>query len=118
MSESSRPSELFPERLRAARDLRKLNQGELATKAGLQPSWISHFETGARKPSFDNLLRLAEALKVTTDYLLGRVDDVAAYASANKLHRHIELMSDSDRELTEHFVEMLAAKAKKTKPSE
>lgn len=113
MSQSNRPSDPFPGRLRAVRELRELNQGELAKKAGLQPSWISHFETGARKPSFDNLLRLANALKVTTDYLLGRVDDVAAYAGANKLHRHIELMSDSDRELTEQFVKMLTDKANK-----
>ena len=118
MSQSSHSSDLFRDRLRTARELRKLNQGELAKKAGLQPSWISHFETGARKPSFDNLLRLAEALKVTTDYLLGRVDDVAAYAGANKLHRHIELMSDRDRELTEQFVKMLTDKSSKRKSDE
>lgn len=115
MSQSSRSSDLFPERLRAARDLRELKQGELAQKAGLQASWISHFETGTRKPSFDNLLRLADALQVTTDYLLGRVDDIAAYAGADTLHRNIGLMSESDRELTEQFVKMLAEKANKTK---
>ena len=30
----------------------------LAKKAGLQPTAISHFETGTRSPSFDNLQTL------------------------------------------------------------
>ena len=38
-------------------------------------SSIAHFETGTRKPSFDSLRRLANALEMTTDYLLGRVDE-------------------------------------------
>ena len=43
-------------------------------------SSIAHFETGTRKPSFESLRRLAIALEITTDYLLGRVDspDLAA----------------------------------------
>ena len=36
---------------------------------------ISHFETGRRQePSADNLVKLANALEVTIDYLLGRTD--------------------------------------------
>ena len=71
MSVSSPPSAVFPDRLRNAREYRGLTQGELAERAGLQPSAISHFETGARKPSFDNLRLLADTLDVATDYLLG-----------------------------------------------
>ena len=80
---SSAPSGAFPERLRSAREKRGLSQGELAKRAGFQASAISHFETGSRKPSFDNLRRLADALEVTTDYLLGRVTDMQALAEAD-----------------------------------
>jgi len=59
-------------RLRAARIMQGLSQLEVGKKAGLQPSAISHFETGARKPSFDNFCRLADALGVSADYLIGR----------------------------------------------
>src|SRR5215831_4298497 len=90
MNESSRPTEIFPARLRAARDKRGLNQGDLAKRAGLQASAISHFETGTRKPSFDNLRRLADALDVTTDYLLGRVTELNGLAGVDKLHRHYD----------------------------
>jgi transcriptional regulator with XRE-family HTH domain len=110
MKESSRPSEVFPERLRAARDKRGLNQGDLAKRAGLQASAISHFETGTRKPSFDNLRRLADALDVTTDFLLGRVK-LDGLAGADKLHRHYDRLTSDDRDVADSLMEMLAKKA-------
>jgi transcriptional regulator with XRE-family HTH domain len=104
---SSQPSDIFQERLRTARDLRGLSQTQLATNAGLPASSVSHFESGARKPSFDNLKRLASALDVTTDYLLGRSDTPDASATAGRLHRDMHKLSADDLKLTEQFVEML-----------
>ena len=109
MEKSTKPTEIFKERLRTAREFRQLSQGELAKRAGLQASAVSHFETGTRKPSFDNLKRLADALRVTTDYLLGRTEDMEGSAvSADQLHRHQEMADD--------FIQMLASKAKDKKP--
>ena len=109
----------FPDRLRSAREHRQLSQSELATRAGLQPSAVSHFETGRRSPSFDNLKRLADALDVTTDYLLGRVDQpkgntMAAGPTINALFRDAEKMSQDDLETLAGFAKMLAKKNKKT----
>ena len=118
MPESSTPSDLFPQRLRAARELRKLNQSELARRAGLQASAISHFETGARKPSFDNLKRLADALKATTDYLLGRVNDPAGLAGAERIYRHLGQLEGLDRSMAEDMIEMLAERAEKRRQQE
>jgi transcriptional regulator with XRE-family HTH domain len=112
MTESTRPTNIFPERLHAAREKRDLSQEALAKRAGLQASAISHFETGTRKPSFDNLRRLADALDVTTDYLLGRVTDTEALAGADRLHRHLDRLTTDDREIAEGFLELLAKKAK------
>src|SRR5215471_16275277 len=98
----------FPDRLREARDQRKLSQSELAEKAGLQPSAISHFETGRRSPSFDNLKALSEALQVSTDYLLGRVDSPhLSGAVADQLFRHAEKMSREDLDTLTGFAAML-----------
>jgi transcriptional regulator with XRE-family HTH domain len=42
---------------------------------------ISHFETGVRaNASADNLVKLANALEVSIDYLLGRTDDLTPRA--------------------------------------
>lgn len=105
------PSTDFPERLRTAREYRGLNQSELAVKAKMQASAISHFETGTRKPSFDNLRNLADALDVTTDYLLGRVSEFKDLAGADRLHRHYEALDGSDRKMADDLITMLAKRA-------
>lgn len=111
MTESTPPSNIFLGRVRTAREYRGLTQGELAERAGLQPSAISHFETGTRKPSFDNLRLLADTLDVTTDYLLGRVEEFKAMAGADRLHRHYEQLEGSDRKMADELITMLANKA-------
>lgn len=113
MSDDQKPSDLFKERLKAARDLRQLNQNELALKAKLPPSSIAHFESGSRKPSFDNLKRLASVLDVSTDYLIGRTDDPAVSQTSDTLHRDVARLSAEDRELTEEFIKMLQSRRKK-----
>ncbi len=66
----------FGKRLREARDLRQLSQSELGDRARIPVAMISHFETGVRgSASADNLVKLANALEVSVDYLLGRSDD-------------------------------------------
>ena|SRR2546426_3305119 len=104
----------FADRLRRARQLRGLSQSELASKSGLQPSAVSHFETGQRSPSFANLKALSEALEVTTDYLLGRVDEPSLTGkTADQLFRHAEKMSAEDLETLTRIAETLADKAQK-----
>ena len=99
----------FSVRLRYARDeLRKISQGKLAELTGFQPAAISHFETGTRKPSFDNLKRLADALEVTTDFLLGRVDTPEEIKEAEQLYRDIKNLSTTDKDFAEKMIaEML-----------
>jgi transcriptional regulator with XRE-family HTH domain len=107
MSENA-PSDIFPERLRAARDLRGYSQVDLAERAKMPPSSIAHFESGSRKPSFDTLRRLANALEVTTDYLLGRVDQPSLAEAGDPLFRDVGKLTGRDRELAKDFLEMLA----------
>lgn len=108
----STPSDLFPARLEQARRRRKLSQAALAARSGLQSSAISHFETGTRKPSFDNLKKLADALNVTTDYLLGRVNEFDEVAGAARLNRHIEKLSQEDLDFFEGMLERMTRDSK------
>lgn len=112
MSGSSKLTATFAVRLRAARELREMSQEQVAAKAGLQSSAVSHFETGTRKPSFENLRRLADALEVNTDYLLGRVDDPASEAAQGELYRKLGQLSAADRDTIKLFVDGLAKKKK------
>ena len=104
----------FAEILKSIREEKGLSQSELATKAGLQPSAISHFESGRRSPSFDNLRRLADALNVTIDYLLGRnAQCEAAGPTSDLLFRNFEKLSSEDQEQLTQFAEFLAEKNRK-----
>lgn len=115
MTGATRRGREFPGRLKAARELRGLSQAELADKARFQPSAISRFETGASKPSFENLRRLAGALRVSTDYLLGLVEDPtgAAPAASDPLYRKLEKLTDEQREFAGKFLDDLAEYGKK-----
>lgn len=61
----------FGLRLRQLRKDRKLTQQQLADLIGVKNSVISFYEVGERTPSPDVLRKLALALHVTADYLLG-----------------------------------------------
>ncbi len=113
----SRPvRDVFPARLRAAREKQGWTQDELARRAKLPPSAISHFETGSRKPSFANLRRLADALEVNTDYLLGRTDKPEGMSeSVDELYRDLQNASEADREFVRSVLK--AQQERKTKGS-
>ncbi len=111
MSQSSPPTSKFHDRLRKTREEKGMSQAQLAGKSDLQPSAISHFEAGRRAPSFDNLRALADALGISTDYLLGR-EQRAGFAGpvADKLFRRAGEMTSRDLEILAEFAEALAKK--------
>jgi transcriptional regulator with XRE-family HTH domain len=62
------------ERLRAAREARGLTQDELAVRLGFGQSQMNKYENGKSDPTPEVLVRLATALEVSVDWLLGLVD--------------------------------------------
>jgi len=62
------------DRLKAIRERRDLTQEELAERLGSGQSQLNKYENGKADPSPDVLVRLAEELEVTADWLLGLVD--------------------------------------------
>jgi transcriptional regulator with XRE-family HTH domain len=103
----------FSTRLRFARQLRGLSQASLGKVSELQPSAISHFETGIRAPSFDNLKRLADALNISSDYLIGRTAEPALSSDlAERILRHAEKLSKDDLDMVEKMVQTLAERKK------
>lgn len=62
-------------RIQDRRQKLNLTQLELAELSGLSQSQISRYEQDANEPTADALIALARALDVSTDYLLGLMDD-------------------------------------------
>jgi transcriptional regulator with XRE-family HTH domain len=99
------------DRIRSRRLKLGITQTQLAKAAKLTPAAISQFESGARKPSFDALSKLATALKVTTDYLLGRkqpsYEDILADPKVSVMFRGLMGFSEKDKETMLEFYEFL-----------
>ena len=61
-------------RLRILREAKGMTQDDLAEAAGMNRVTIAKYETGRIEPKTKSLSRLAAALGVTTDYLIGQVE--------------------------------------------
>jgi transcriptional regulator with XRE-family HTH domain len=61
----------FSERITDIMNERHITQKQLAEMANVTESAMSYYVKGGRTPRIDILSRLAAALNVTTDYLLG-----------------------------------------------
>ena len=72
MSTFKEPSHNLRENLRKFRELRGMTQAQMSLKSSVGSASISHFETGQRTPTIETLVKLADALDVTVDALLGR----------------------------------------------
>jgi len=99
----------FREHLQHIRQTKGLSQGDLAKRTGLKPAAISHFETGQRKPSFDNLIKLADALGVSMDFLFGGGSEHASTAS-RKLLRDFEKLSPRDQDVVQEMIQVLLSR--------
>lgn len=63
---------MFCKKLRETRMNRKITQQKIADAAGISLRTYQKYEQGTREPDLDMLVKLADALKVPTDYLLER----------------------------------------------
>ena len=63
-------------KIREARKERGLKQAELASLIHVSVQTISGYETGYAQPPVDILIKIADVLQTSTDYLLGRENEV------------------------------------------
>lgn len=63
------------ERLKSLRESEGLTQQELADRLQITRSALSLYETNKREPDNETIRKFADFFEVTTDYLLGRVDE-------------------------------------------
>ena len=78
---------IFQERLLLARRRAGVSQGELAKRTAMYASDISKMERGRMLPTAPRLRRLAEALGVSADYLLGLTHDPPATSQGDNCKR-------------------------------
>lgn len=85
------------------RHLRKTNTNftmkEFGSKFNLAESTISGYENGSRMPDAEIINKFADFFEVSTDYLLGRVDDPQSSLSVSFSHGGEELTPDEEEHL-------------------
>ena len=62
-------AETMGDRIRSARALKRLTQGELARMVGISANAMNAIEADTADPKASRILRIAQVLEVSTDYL-------------------------------------------------
>jgi len=83
---------------------RGLSQRQAAAELGVSQALLSHYETDAREPKLDFLVKVCDYYSVTTDFILGRTKergDGASMLSAkvNKVIGELEELKIAEVEL-------------------
>lgn len=89
------------EKLKSLRIEKKLTQRQVADRIGLAISAVSSYESGARYPSYDTLIKLSRIFHVSTDYLLGLT---------NRRNIDVTGLNDNEIELVSKLVDTLRNK--------
>lgn len=65
----------FAERLKTLRQQVQLTQAQIAEKLDISQQAYASWERGAKKPTQENLVKIAQILNVSIDYLVGNSDE-------------------------------------------
>lgn len=88
--------------IKSARNVAGLTQEELARQCGVATITIRQYESGKREPKYDTLERLADALDVPLEVLLGIGDSVKTELATEEKQDQQE--ADHDRAVTVHKI--------------
>lgn len=92
-------------------------QKQLADIIGINTAHLSRLETGKHKPSVDVLKKLADALYVSTDYLLSNIDDeveeirIQDQTFVNKI-KLLDSLDDKEKETVVNVIDAMLTKKK------
>jgi Helix-turn-helix. len=117
----------FGKKIQYLREKNDMTQRELATKINISFSVMSRIESGDRAARDEEIIKIAKALNVSTDYLLGNSDIEYPYKEApeHKTDEDIDLwlsktdgykeLPKEDRELISNLAKNLLEKHRKEK---
>ena len=97
----------FGDRLKEARETRKLTQRELAIMCDTDEAIIRSYEKGRRAPSKSMMLRLFDALKTSPDFFFQDELSFSPYKDKDVLFSDIAKLAPDHYNLVKGFVENL-----------
>ena len=97
----------FSERLSCLLSQRGLTQRELAGMCGVDEASMSRYVNGSRKPCMDVLVRIANELNVSVEYLTGNEEEISFKEIKHLLCSNLPHLTDEQRL---ELMEMIAKK--------
>lgn len=94
------------------REAKGWNQSELADKSGVSRVMIGKYERGEAVPSIDGAKKIADALDVTLDYLVGVGTNAKLDKKTVKRLHDIELLEDNKRDVLFDLIDTYIRDAK------
>ncbi|MEN0056405.1 MAG: helix-turn-helix transcriptional regulator [Mucilaginibacter sp.] len=101
----------FGNRLASIRKERKVSQSDLGIKAGVHANLIGRYERDEAIPSVEVASKIADALSVSLDYLVGKADKQVDQTLLDKV-LSIQQLPDEDREHIMYSIDGLIQHAK------
>jgi transcriptional regulator with XRE-family HTH domain len=97
------------------RDKKGFSQTELADKSGVSRVMIGKYERGEAQPSIDAAKKIADALEVSLDYLVGEGINSKLDKQALKRLQDLELLEDDKRKTLFDLIDTYIRDAKTRK---
>jgi transcriptional regulator with XRE-family HTH domain len=102
----------FGERITIVRKQLKLSQDDLAKKIGTSAPIVGRYEREEIKPSIDVAAKIADALGVSIDYLLGNSDKMILDKKNLQRLENIDQLADEDKNNIFYTIDNLIKAAK------
>jgi transcriptional regulator with XRE-family HTH domain len=99
----------FGEKISMLRKQLKWSQDELAGKIGTSAPIVGRYERGEIKPSIEVASKIADALNVTIDYLIGNSDKLIFDKKLLKRLEEIENLPIDEKDKVNYFIDMALA---------
>jgi len=99
----------FGEKIIALRKQLKWSQDDLAKKIGTSAPIIGRYEREEITPSIDVAAKIADALNVTVDYLIGQSDHLIMDKNLVRRMEDIEALPNEEKDKVYYFIDMALA---------
>ena len=99
-------------RIKLLRSEKSISQEELAKKIGVHTNHLSRYERDLTSPSIDVVIKMADALDVSIDFLIfGDMKPELSDRDLVSLFGKVELLTDRQKETVKDFLSAFVLKA-------
>src|ERR1700729_1256800 len=99
----------FGEKITVLRKQLKWPQDDLAKKIGTSAPIVARYERNEITPSIDVAAKIAEALNVTVDYLVGQSESMVIDKNLVRRMEDIEALPTEEKDKVYYFIDMALA---------